>query len=857
MRKIRINELARELEVKPGTVIDLLPELGIHDKKTHSSSLDDDVADALRRLVKGERAVPMPAPASAATPTPEPASAPSESHSVAAPAHHEPRHHVAPPAPSGHAPASSAPHATHDAAVAPSAAPREGHEAAADASAAATPPLKRSMPIRPPLATQGSLRFSTPPSIPLPRSAAPEAPARQPMPPARPVAPPRPPMQPARPAVPAAPAVSSAPSAPVATVSAAPAATATPAAPAQPLARNLPIAPRPGQIISPGPRAPLPAGRVPRPPVVVPGTPRPPVSPGPPQQQQQRPAAQFVPTRPPLVGQPAARPVVPPRPDLVARLTQTQTRTAPGQPSAPRPGPGAPRATPGAPVPGQPIYQGFRARPGGAPGAGPGGYGGRPPLRGRGPHPTATPLPSEPPPTGDQARRTDTRRRVAQRTREDVEGKLKYGPRKSEPAPLPVIDREITISEGITVKELSEKLGVKASLVIKQAGRPQDFRHHQPDSRYEARRRDGARIRRFHRQDELRGRVRRRTWSSAKWPAISRSARPSSPSWVTSITARPRCSMPSARPTSPAAKPAVSRSISALITSRTNGRKIVFIDTPGHEAFTRMRARGAKVTDIVVLVVAADDGVMPQTREAIDHARAAKVPIIVALNKIDKPDAQPERVKQQLTERRAACRKIGAATLAFVPVSAKQHEESRLPARNDSARRGHAGAEGQPLAVLPLATVLEAKLDRGRGPVATLLVRNGTLRIGDLLPLRLGLRQGSRHVRRPRRADQGSRPFHARRSSGSRIAARCRGHACRWSPISPRRKQIVQYPRGQGARSGHGQDAASRSISSTPSCGRARPRNSTSSSRRTSAAPPRSSPIRCRSCPPTRSRSVS
>ncbi len=101
-----------------------------------------------------------------------------------------------------------------------------------------------------------------------------------------------------------------------------------------------------------------------------------------------------------------------------------------------------------------------------------------------------------------------------------------------------------------------------------------------------------------------------------------------------------------------------------------NGRKIVFIDTPGHEAFTRMRARGAKVTDIVVLVVAADDGVMPQTLEAIDHARAAKVPIIVAINKIDKPDAQPERIKQQLSDRGLLAEDWGGDTV-MVPVSAQ------------------------------------------------------------------------------------------------------------------------------------------------------------------------------------------
>src|ERR1700709_617247 len=108
-----------------------------------------------------------------------------------------------------------------------------------------------------------------------------------------------------------------------------------------------------------------------------------------------------------------------------------------------------------------------------------------------------------------------------------------------------------------------------------------------------------------------------------------------------------------------------------------NNRKIVFIDTPGHEAFARMRARGAKVTDIVVLVVSADDGVMPQTREAIDHARAANVPIIVAINKIDKPDATPERVKQQLADLNLLAEDWGG-DVVMVPVSAKTHQNLDL-----------------------------------------------------------------------------------------------------------------------------------------------------------------------------------
>jgi translation initiation factor IF-2 len=159
------------------------------------------------------------------------------------------------------------------------------------------------------------------------------------------------------------------------------------------------------------------------------------------------------------------------------------------------------------------------------------------------------------------------------------------------------------------------------------------------------------------------------------------------------------------------------------------GREIVFLDTPGHEAFTRMRARGAKITDIVVVVVAADDGVMPQTLEAIDHARAAKVPIIVAVNKIDKPDANPERVKQQLADRGLQPTQWGGTT-EFVEVSAKKR--LHLDDLEEMICLVADVADLKAVADRPaVGTVIEAKLDRGRGAVASILVQNGTLRTGD------------------------------------------------------------------------------------------------------------------------------
>ncbi|MDN5002882.1 translation initiation factor IF-2 [Bradyrhizobium sp. GCM10027634] len=167
------------------------------------------------------------------------------------------------------------------------------------------------------------------------------------------------------------------------------------------------------------------------------------------------------------------------------------------------------------------------------------------------------------------------------------------------------------------------------------------------------------------------------------------------------------------------------------VVSPESGKKITFIDTPGHAAFTAMRARGAKVTDIVVLVVAADDGVMPQTVEAINHAKAARVPIIVAINKIDKPDAKPERVRTELLQHEVQVESFGG-DVVDVEVSAKNKtnldkllemialQADILELKTNSERP----AEG---------TVIEAKLDRGRGPVATVLVQRGTLRVGDII----------------------------------------------------------------------------------------------------------------------------
>ncbi len=175
---------------------------------------------------------------------------------------------------------------------------------------------------------------------------------------------------------------------------------------------------------------------------------------------------------------------------------------------------------------------------------------------------------------------------------------------------------------------------------------------------------------------------------------------------------------------------AITQHIGAYQTT-VDGRKITFLDTPGHEAFTAMRARGAQATDIVVLVIAADDGVMPQTVEAIDHAKAAKVPIVVAINKIDKPDANPERVKQQLTDLGLIIEEWGGDVVC-VPISAKKEQGI-----SDLLENLFLVADILELKADPNCTaegvVIEAKLDKTKGPLATLLVQKGTLEVSNIV----------------------------------------------------------------------------------------------------------------------------
>jgi translation initiation factor IF-2 len=306
--------------------------------------------------------------------------------------------------------------------------------------------------------------------------------------------------------------------------------------------------------------------------------------------------------------------------------------------------------------------------------------------------------------------------------------------------PLP-ITRSITIGEGTSVKDLAEKLGVRAKDLIARllmkgvmatVNQSLDFELAKDLARH-----FGAESESISFEDQAAKDLAQMTGVTEEVAALAAVTRPPVVTIMGHVDHGKTSLLDAIRETDVAGGEAggITQHIGAYKVKITKedspafGRQIVFLDTPGHEAFTRMRARGAKVTDIVVLVVAADDGVMPQTLEAMDHAKAAKVPIIVAVNKIDKPDALPDRVKKQLADRGLMPEDWGGTTV-FVDVSAKKRTNLNLLMEMICLV-----ADLQDLKANPerpaTGTVVEAKVDRGRGVVATVLVQNGTLRVGD------------------------------------------------------------------------------------------------------------------------------
>jgi translation initiation factor IF-2 len=306
--------------------------------------------------------------------------------------------------------------------------------------------------------------------------------------------------------------------------------------------------------------------------------------------------------------------------------------------------------------------------------------------------------------------------------------------------PLP-ITRSITIGEGISVKDLAEKLGVRAKDLIARllmkgvmatVNQSLDFELAKDLARH-----FGAESQAISFEDQAAQEMAAISGVTQESAAAAAVTRPPVVTIMGHVDHGKTSLLDAIRETDVAGGEAggITQHIGAYKVKITKedspafGRQIVFLDTPGHEAFTRMRARGAKVTDIVVLVVAADDGVMPQTLEAMDHANAAKVPIIVAVNKIDKPEALPDRVKKQLADRGLMPEDWGGSTV-FVDVSAKQHTNLNLLMEMICLV-----ADLQDLKANPerpgTGTVVEAKVDRGRGIVATVLVQNGTMRVGD------------------------------------------------------------------------------------------------------------------------------
>jgi translation initiation factor IF-2 len=472
-------------------------------------------------------------------------------------------------------------------------------------------------------------------------------------------------------------------------------------------------------------------------------------------------------------------------------------------------------------------------------------------------HPTSrgTPLlgPGAPPPP-DQSRRPQQRgTRPPQARRREAEEKILRPSVRREAAAPPPINRDITISEGITVKELSEKLDVKANFVIKKLVDRGIFAtiNQTLDARLatDIAREFGASTTSVSYEEEAMQDIQIMEESG------DLTRRPPVVTIMGHVDHGKTSLLDAIRVANVAAREAggITQHIGAYHVEK-NGQKIVFIDTPGHEAFTRMRARGAKVTDVVVLVVAADDGVMPQTLEAIDHARAAKVPIVVAINKIDKPDSQPDRIKQQLSDRGLLAEDWGG-DVVMVPVSARTKENLDLLLEMILLVAEILDLKAN-VTRPAMATVLEAKLDRGRGPVATVLVRNGTLRVGDHFIC------GSVFGRvRAMLDDYGEQTKEVGPSMPVEVLGLDElpeaGDSFQVVTDITKAKQIVLYRTEKERAAALAKSGRVTLEQFQQKMAAAKSKSSRSSSRRTSAGPPKFCATRSRSFPPTRSVSAS
>ncbi|MDE0621481.1 MAG: translation initiation factor IF-2 [Bryobacterales bacterium] len=691
--------------MKSSEIIAVLPELGVEGNKSHSSSVDDEQASRIReRIHKRARGEKQPEPEPELELPLRRKRRPLADQSTAGSAHRNTTAAVRPTIKIGGGGATLfRPPLGGGAALRPPIQPKAESPAAAS--------------VVPPAAPEAA---QPPPEVAIQKSKPLEATAlvdRVDDGDAKPEPPPIPAVlgpEPKRPTASAVPGEPNSPALPPkAPVTAIPGQSIT-APPAMPSARPASAAPtapagdaqttRPRQHAAPAIPTPKPPG--------VPGAPEP----ASPQKRQLSPAGPVRPIRPPGVQRPADPGLRAPRPGPHARPPSASSVLVPGRPiiqrtHKPAPMPGIPAPTPGAPAgfphkgPGQ-VMGGMRPGPPGRPPAG-----GRPPGAGRG-------APGQRRPRPPQQRKRDLEALA--------ESKIQQRKRQTE---IPRADNtDIFAADGTSVKELAEKLGIKASFVIKFLVEQGQFATiNQPlelESIKSIAAHFGATATELTFEEEAVLDIDQDESVEDIEP------RPPVVTIMGHVDHGKTSLLDKIRSTNVAGREAggITQAIGAYHVIK-DGKRIVFIDTPGHEAFTKMRAHGASVTDMVVLVVAGDDGVMPQTIEAIDHAKEARVPIIVAVNKMDLAKAEPERVKQQLSDRGLVSEEWGGDTI-FCPVSAKTGEgiDHLLEMINLVAELRELRANTARSAI---GVVLEAKLDRGKGPVATVLTQNGTLRVGD------------------------------------------------------------------------------------------------------------------------------